>query len=94
MEAALRTAFAFDARSLAQPVQQSEVIGVAQAVPGVVALDLDWLYGGTQPSAQTTASLQARLLASRARVGANGGVLGAELLTLAPTPLVSLGVMS
>lgn len=94
VEAALRAAFAFDTRSLAQPVQQSEVMAVVQAVPGVVALDLDWLYGGTQPATQTTASLQTRLLASRARVGAGGTVLGAELLTLAPTPLVSLGVMS
>ena len=85
--------FAFDVRSLGQPVQQSEVIAVVQAVPGVVALDLDWLYGGTLPAAQTTASLQKRLLASRARV-VGGAVLGAELLTLAPTPLIALGVMT
>ena len=76
-----------------QQVQQSEVIAVVQAVPGVVALDLDWLYGGTLPAAQTTASLQKRLLASRARV-VGGAVLGAELLTLAPTPLIALGVMT
>jgi hypothetical protein len=94
VETALRAAFAFDTRSLAQPVQQSEVIAVVQAVPGVVALDLDWLYGGTQPATQTTASLKTRLLASRARVTPTAGLLGAELLTLAPTPLVSLGVMS
>ena len=93
VEAALRAAFAFDVRSLGQPVQQSEVIAVVQAVPGVVALDLDWLYGGTLPAAQTTASLQKRLLASRARV-VGGAVLGAELLTLAPTPLIALGVMT
>ena len=38
----LRAHYAFDiARSLGQPVQQSDVIAVAQAVPGVVAVDLD-----------------------------------------------------
>lgn len=90
VEAALRAAFAFDARRLAQPVQQSEVIAAAQAVPGVVAIDLDKLYGGSAPAAQTLPSLQARLLASRARIGPGGVPLPAELLTLHPGPLVSL----
>jgi hypothetical protein len=94
VEAALRAAFAFDVRELSQPVQQSELIAAAHKVAGVVAIDLDWLYGGTLPAAQTTASLQVRLLASRGRVGADGSVLPAELLTLAPTPLVTLQVMS
>ena len=39
-----------------QPVQQSDVIAVAQAVPGVVAVDLDALYGGTATAAQTSES--------------------------------------
>ena len=51
-----------------QPVQQSEVIAAAQAVRGVVAVDLDFLYGGTRPVSQTSRSLQVRLLAARMRV--------------------------
>jgi len=94
VDTALRAAFDFDSRALAQPIQQSEVIATAQAVPGVLAIDLDLLYGGTAPTAQTMPSLQARLLASRARVGAAGQALPAELLTLAPGPLKALGVMS
>ncbi len=93
VEAALRARYAFEARALAQAVQQSDVIAAAHAVPGVVAVDLDFLYGGSAPQAQTVASRQARLLASRMRV--SGGVpLAAELLTLDPGPLHSLGVMA
>ena len=93
VEAALRAAFAFDARALAQPVQQSEVIAAAHGVAGVVAVDLDLLYGGSAPTTQTAASLQGRLLASQARVGPAGTALPAELLTLDAGPLASLGLM-
>lgn len=92
VEAALRTAFSFAQRGLAQPVQQSEVIAVAHTVPGVVAVDLDLLYGGTAPYLQTLPSRQTRLLASRMRV-VNGVPLPAELLTLHPGPLARLEVM-
>ena len=85
VEAALRVHFAFDARELAQPVQQSEVIAVAQTVPGVVAIELTRLYGGTQPLAQTLESKQMRLLASGMRME-DGVALPAELLTLDPGP--------
>jgi hypothetical protein len=85
VEAALRAAYAFDARALGQPVQQSEVIAVAQAVPGVVAVDLTRLYGGTQPPSQTVPSVQVRLLASRMRVE-GGMATPAELLTLDAAP--------
>ena len=81
VEAALRAHYAFDARALGQPVLQSEVISIVHSVPGVVAVDLDFLYGGTAPAAQTKKSAQTRLLASRMRV--SGGVaMPAELLTL------------
>jgi len=93
VEAALRAAFAFDARELGQPVQQSELVAAAHGVAGVVAVDLDWLYGGSSPAAQAVASLQSRLLASRTRVGADGAVLPAELLTLDSGPLVTLEPM-
>jgi hypothetical protein len=92
IESALRAAFASDARALGQPVQQSEVIAVAQAVPGVVAVDLDRLYGGTDPLAQTVPSLQTRLLAGRLTVQA-GVPLADELLTLDPAPLDHLTEM-
>jgi hypothetical protein len=85
VEAALRDRYSFERRELSQPVQQSEVIAVAQAVPGVVAVDLTHLYGGTAPYAQTLPSVQARLLAAQMQV--LGGVAQpAELLTLAPGP--------
>lgn len=92
VEAALREAFSFDRRELAQPVQQSEVVAVALAVPGVVAIDLDLLYGGSAPRAQTLPSRQVRLLASRMRVD-NGQARPAELLTLHPGPLARLESM-
>jgi hypothetical protein len=93
VEAALRAQYSFDARSLAQPVLQSDVIAVAHSVPGVVAVDLDFLYGGTLPSSQVPKSRQVRLLASRMRV--SGGVaLPAELLTLHPGPLERLEEMT
>ena len=76
MEAALRAHYAFDARALGQPVLQSDVIAVAHTVPGVVAVDLDFLYGGTSPSAQTVQSRQTRLLASRMRVQRRRGAAG------------------
>jgi hypothetical protein len=85
VEAALRAHFAFEPRALAQPVYESDVIAVAQAVPGVVAIDLDLLWGGTQPAVQAQPSRQARLLAARMRV-AGGNALPAELLTLDAAP--------
>ena len=92
VESALRDSFSFDARELGQPVQESEVIGVAQAVPGVVAVDLVALYGGTAPAAQALPSVQPRLLASRMHVKA-GVAHAAEILTLDPGPLVTLEEM-
>jgi predicted phage baseplate assembly protein len=93
VEAALRAHFAFDARALGQPVLQSDVIAAAHTVPGVVAVDLDFLYGGTAPQAQTLPSRQTRLLASRMRAS-GGGALPAELLTLDPAPFVRLEEMT
>ena len=92
VEAALRGHFSFDQRELGQPVQQSEVIAVAQSVPGVVAVDLTRLYGGTRPFQQTLPSLQVRLLASRMRVEA-GVAKPAEILTIDAAPFDLLGEM-
>ncbi len=93
LEQALRERFAFDARSLGQPVFLSEVVAVAHEIAGVLAVDVDFLYGGTAPAAQTTPSLQTRLLASGMRV--EGGVARpAELLTLDPSPFDRLQEMA
>jgi hypothetical protein len=74
-------------------VLQSDVIAVVHSVPGVVAVDLDFLYGGTAPASQTVKSRQRRLLASRMRVS-GGAALPAELLTLHPGPLDRLQEMT
>ncbi len=85
VEQALRTRYGFEMQGLGEPVSQSEVIAVAHSVPGVVAVDLDFLYGGTAPLFQTRRSRQRRLLASQMRV--EGGLARpAELLTLHPGP--------
>src|SRR5262249_38265674 len=93
VEAALRAHYSFQSRSLGEPVLQSDVIAVANSVPGVVAVNLDALYGGTTPAAQTMWSLQRRLLASRMRVS-DGVPLPAELLTLYAGPLDRLEEMT
>jgi predicted phage baseplate assembly protein len=51
VQAALLQTFSFEQRSLGQPVTASEVIAVMQRVPGVIAVDLDWLHSSDQPSA-------------------------------------------
>jgi uncharacterized phage protein gp47/JayE len=93
VETVLRDHYSFDARALGQPVQQSDVIAVVQAVPGVIAVDLTRLYGGTRPIAQTLISKQLRLLASRMRVE-GGAAMPSELLTLASAPLDQLEEMA
>ncbi len=56
---ALHGAFDFASRDFGQAVSQSEVIAVVQAVPGVVAADLDALYRTSAPN--NDVSLHARL---------------------------------
>jgi hypothetical protein len=92
VEAALRAHYSFDARLLAQPVLQSDVIAVAHSVPGVVAIDLDFLYRAPPPLAPLIQSLQPRLLAAQMRVSGGAGH-PAELLTLQPDPLDRLEEM-
>ena len=93
VEAGLRTHYAFDARELGQPVLQSDVVAVVHSVPGVMAVDVDFLYGGTSPAVQTLKSRRTRVLASRMRVS-NGVALPAELLTLDAAPLDRLEEMT
>ena len=82
VRAALLGYFAFDARAFGQPVALSEVMAAIQAVPGVVAVDVDALHrldlvGG--------AGLQVRLPAAAPQPG--GTSSPAELLTLAADDL-------
>jgi hypothetical protein len=90
IEQELRTQFSFDARAFGQPVMLSEVIAVIQAVPGVVALDVDKLYR----SDTGVATLEQRLLAELPVALPTGDATPAELLTLDPAPLDNLGVMA
>jgi uncharacterized phage protein gp47/JayE len=92
VETALRSHYAFDARELGQPVQQSEVVAVVHGVPGVVALDLDFLYGGSAPASQKIKSRRLRLLATRMHV-VGAQPRAAEILTLDAAPFDRLEVM-
>lgn len=78
VEQALLTAFSFRKRNLAQPIYAAEVIAVAQATPGVVAVDLDALFLSTAEK-----SLSPILVASPAHWDALARrVMAAELLVL------------
>jgi hypothetical protein len=81
VEVALRQAFSFDARDFGQIVARSEVINVAQQVPGVVGVDVDYFYQGA------TQTLEDRLGPEAAAVDINGDGIAAELLLLDPGPL-------
>jgi len=89
VERALRESFSFAARGFGQPVMLSEMIAVIQAVPGVIAVDVDKLY-----RSGSTPSLQQRLLAELPVLSPNGQLPAAELLTLDAAPLDQLGVMT
>jgi hypothetical protein len=80
VEAALRDAYAFDARDFGEPVYHSGIDAAAHAVPGVLAVDVDRLYTGT------SAGLSERLLAQQPAVGVNGTAIAAGVLELDPVP--------
>jgi hypothetical protein len=87
VEAALRAAFGFDARSFGQLVTLSEVLEVAQGVGGVTAVQITYLYRSDRPQGLSP------ILAAAAAPSGSQGALPAELLTLDPGPLVQLGAM-
>jgi predicted phage baseplate assembly protein len=86
ISADLEQRYAFEARAFGQPVALSEVIAAIQAVPGVVAVDLD-RFARTD---QSLPSIQPRLIADRPAMGADGVVPAAELLLLDPESLTQL----
>ena len=84
IEVQLRTAFGFDARSFGQGVSVDEVAAVAQAVPGVEAVNVTQLHRSEAPSPVFVPRLFAALpVASLTQLP-----LAAELLTLDAAPLV------
>ncbi|MDF2775938.1 MAG: hypothetical protein K0S86_5439, partial [Geminicoccaceae bacterium] len=81
----LRARFAFETRQFGQPVVLSDVIATIQAVPGVIAVDVDALartdgIGGT--------GLENVLPAALPQAGSLTASHAAELLILAPDPVV------
>ena len=88
--AALRTAFAFDARDFGQTVALDEVYAVIQGVPGVIAADVKQLHdAGLAPGVLPEPRVFARL----PTLQADGSVDAAEILTLEDGPL-NLAVMT
>jgi predicted phage baseplate assembly protein len=80
VENALRAAFSFQRRAFGQAVTAAEVVTVMQAVPGVVAVDLDRLHHVTDDPA-----LASILPAASARWDASSGVVRpAQLLLVHP----------
>ncbi|MHA0287602.1 putative baseplate assembly protein [Mycobacterium sp. C3-094] len=85
----LTDAFGFPMRELTQPIAASAVIATIQAVPGVVAVDLDRLSRQDQPGKSDNVRLRADAPGVTAQA-----VTGAELLVLAANPLDSLTEMT
>jgi predicted phage baseplate assembly protein len=84
LEAALRNAYSFEARSLTEPVFLSEIVATAHTVAGVLGVDVDLLYTGATPDRQE------RLLAQRPDVDAAGDPIPAGVLVLNPDPFDAL----
>jgi predicted phage baseplate assembly protein len=90
VESALRSSFSFEARALGQPVNLSDVMAVMQAVPGVVAIDLDDLRRTDDIGGD---GLVQPLPAALPQIGEDGSLLAAELLILDPRPVALKGVL-
>ncbi|ULA61569.1 MAG: Putative baseplate assembly protein [Nitrospira sp.] len=86
MTADLEQQYAFEARAFGQPIAMSEVIAAIQAIPGVVAVDVD-RFARTD---QSLPAIQPRLIADRPAMGADGVVPASELLLLDPASLTQL----
>ncbi len=91
VRAAILVRFSFDAQVFGQPVMLSEVIAVAQATAGVIAVDIDRLSRDDAPAGSP--ALNPRLVAAMPQAGARGAVSPAELLVLAPLRPDQIGVM-
>ena len=91
-EARLREVFSFDYRGFAEVLSLSEVAAAAHQVPGVLAVDIDQFYRTEPP--QTSVVAHARLISQTGRLGDDGTLQAAEILTLDPGPLYKIEVMA
>lgn len=85
-KAALQTAFAFGSRAFMQPVYESEVVAVLQALTGVVSLTIDSFAFSDGSGVEYDGSAQQALVAGPPVIVA-GVLTGAELLTIDTGPL-------
>src|SRR5690606_6716485 len=92
VDAQLRETFSFDARDFGEVLSLSAVAAAAHRVEGLLAVDIDLLYRTVAP--QTAPIAHARLVSQTARLGADGTLLPAEILTLDPRPLDKLDLMA
>lgn len=76
--------FAFDQRSFAQPVTAAEIVATVQAIPGVVAVDLNQLYRDDDSSGPSQTTPNTYLPAAYASVNSSGAIAPAEMLLLNP----------
>ncbi len=83
---ALQAAFAFGVRAFMQPVYQSEIVAVLQAVTGVVSLTIDSFAFSDGSGVEYDGSAQQALVAGPPVIVA-GALTGAELLTIDGGPL-------
>lgn len=90
VEAALRSAFSFEARDFGQSVFLSEVMAVAQGVEGVVYVDVDSL----RLDGEAGTVLHDRLDAHPARIDEQFKVRRAEILLLSPQPVAPKAILS
>jgi hypothetical protein len=89
VEAALRAAFAFDARDLGQAVTLAEVYIIIQAIPGVTAATVDDFHRSGEDADPNGPPIA---LAAALPTLVNGAITAGELLTLDPAP-VTFGEM-
>jgi hypothetical protein len=82
MAGSLRAAFSFEQRAFGQPVMLSEVIALAQAIPGVVAVNIRKLHRSGAP-----VKLNVRLEAALPAGSDPASLSAAELLTIDPAPI-------
>jgi hypothetical protein len=91
VEKALREAFSFQRCDFGQDVSAAEVMATAQAVAGVVAVQMASLHRANDPDLE--AGLELPLVAKAPLPGARGAVEPAELLILDAAPIELLEEM-
>jgi hypothetical protein len=83
VHSALLAAFSFESRAFGQPATAAEVIATIQAVPGIVATDLDKLYR-TDDFTGPFQTVPASVLPASFAVRQGAAILPAELLLINP----------